>query len=159
MYIIYIVFIVKHSKTKRENLCWIERKNHSNTRKPFFTQKMDLWPPFSKKRRSKRVKNDSISELPDALTLQILSLLPTKDAFTTSILSKRWQYLRRSVHSFFIQCEDKSQTKNFISCVNYALDKSTCSKIINFHLDFTHLSKYESQLKFFNDQLLFPISR
>ncbi|WMV27129.1 hypothetical protein MTR67_020514 [Solanum verrucosum] len=120
---------------------------------------MNLWPPFAKKRRSKRVEKDRISKLPDALIIQILSLLPTKDAFTTSILSKRWQYLWSSVDNLFIQCEDKSQRGNFISFVDYALDNSTCSKIKKFHLDFTHLSKYESQLEFVDDELLFPISR
>ncbi|KAG5612488.1 hypothetical protein H5410_023769 [Solanum commersonii] len=87
---------------------------------------MNLWPPFSKKRRSKRVEKDRIIS---------------------------------SVDNLFIQCEDKSQRENFISFVDYALDNSTCSKIKNFHLDFTHLSKYESQLEFVDDELLFPISR
>ncbi|KAG7606294.1 putative F-box domain, FBD domain, leucine-rich repeat domain superfamily [Arabidopsis thaliana] len=36
---------------------------------------------------------DSISQLPDALLLGVLSLLPAKDVVATMILSKRWQFL------------------------------------------------------------------
>ncbi|XP_010507020.2 PREDICTED: putative FBD-associated F-box protein At1g55030 [Camelina sativa] len=37
------------------------------------------------------VNEDRISELPEALILQILSLLPTKLSIATSVLSKQWQ--------------------------------------------------------------------
>lgn len=39
------------------------------------------------------MSEDRISELPEALIVQILSLLPTKVAITTSVLSKQWKSL------------------------------------------------------------------
>ncbi|KAG7563658.1 Leucine-rich repeat 2 [Arabidopsis suecica] len=39
------------------------------------------------------VNADMITELPEALILEILSLLPTKKGIATSVLSKRWQSL------------------------------------------------------------------
>ncbi|WMV27126.1 hypothetical protein MTR67_020511 [Solanum verrucosum] len=124
---------------------------------------MDLRPCKRVEETNKKVKRvedqSQSSKLLDSLLILILSLLPTKDTFTTSVLSKRWEHLWPSIDSFFFSCKDKSQRKNFISFVDYVLDHSTCSKIKNFHLNFTHLSKYEQRVGFVDDIVDFKISR
>ncbi|XP_039684237.1 F-box/FBD/LRR-repeat protein At5g56420 [Medicago truncatula] len=50
---------------------------------------------------------DRISSLPDDILIQILSSLPTKQAFLTSILSKRWKHLW-----FFVPVIDFTKTKH-----------------------------------------------
>ncbi|XP_010094608.2 F-box/LRR-repeat protein At4g14103 [Morus notabilis] len=42
-------------------------------------------------------RRDRISELPDPIIHQILSLVPTKEAARTSVLSKRWRYTWTSI--------------------------------------------------------------
>ncbi|XVF78329.1 hypothetical protein PTKIN_Ptkin14bG0123500 [Pterospermum kingtungense] len=65
---------------------------------------------------------DRISNLPEALILQILSFLPTKQAVATSVLSKRWVRLWTSVPTLHLQdssiCRiDEQAKKTFVHIV------------------------------------------
>ncbi|CAL9220320.1 unnamed protein product [Arabidopsis halleri] len=63
--------------------------------------------------------NDRISALPDDLLLHILCLIPTKDAVTTMVLSKRW----RSVWTMLPKL-DYTENSEGEKCVWNFLDKS-----------------------------------
>ncbi|XP_057440869.1 putative FBD-associated F-box protein At5g56440 [Lotus japonicus] len=54
---------------------------------------------------------DRISTLPDDILCHILSFLPTQDTVVTSLVSKRWKPLWRSVPSLYF--DDQSHLQNF----------------------------------------------
>lgn len=69
---------------------------------------------------------DTISFLPDDFLLQILSLLPTKDVLTTSVLSKRWRYLWKLVHKLdYTHCDGNADDGRFVRFVDRSLLLST----------------------------------
>lgn len=69
---------------------------------------------------------DMISLLPDDFLLQILSLLPTKDVLSTSVLSKRWRYLWKLVHRLeYTHCDRNADDGRFVRFVDRSLLLST----------------------------------
>ncbi|MCD7447736.1 hypothetical protein HAX54_033526 [Datura stramonium] len=84
---------------------------------------------------------DWISQLPDALIIQILSLLSLTDACRTTILSKRWQYLwtcidNLSYHNKEYSCPDSLTAHKFISLTDNVLPLLSCSSIKKLSLGF-----------------------
>lgn len=60
-----------------------------------------------------KVDEDKISDLPDCVLHHILSMLPTKDAVATCLLSTRWKYLSTSVPN--IEGQDVKANEDKIS--------------------------------------------
>jgi hypothetical protein len=73
---------------------------------------------------------DRISDLPDSIICYILSFIPTKDATTTSILSKRWKLLWRSVPTLDFDDEtfkDFNSFREFVFSTIFSLRDDTLS--------------------------------
>ncbi|KAH0730391.1 hypothetical protein KY289_001579 [Solanum tuberosum] len=101
--------------------------------------------------------DDRLSELPDSLLLQILSLLPTEEAVTTCILSKRWQCLWTSLDTFSFSPRCFWRRNNgFPSFVDYVLSHSNASKITKFEIDCSRMYNYKSQI---NQWLTFAVEK
>ncbi|KAG5621458.1 hypothetical protein H5410_006676 [Solanum commersonii] len=96
---------------------------------------------------------DRISQLPDALIVQILSQLSIADAFRTTVLSKHWQYFWTSIDNIVYDnkeyCHsDGLMVHKFISLTDNVLPLLSCSSIKKFNLKFV--------LKFMIVCLIFP---
>lgn len=85
---------------------------------------------------------DRISNLPNDILIQILSSLPTKQAFLTSILSKRWKNLWCYVPDVeFMEAKDSGSKDSFDEFVYYVLrSRQTAGNhsIRSFILDVKH---------------------
>lgn len=100
---------------------------------------------MSSRRRRSTTKVDRISALPDSIICHILSLLPTKLSVTTSILSKRWRPIWKSVHILDFDAEsfpDFATFRNFIDSVIVARDPTLTLR--SFRIRFGPNYRYDS---------------
>ncbi|KAF9594458.1 hypothetical protein IFM89_031060 [Coptis chinensis] len=125
--------------------------------------------------QSSREIGDRISNLPDNIIHYILSLLPTKYAVGTSVLSNRWKCLWTGIHNLDF-CEQLSYSKSrarnnllkrkqiFIDFVDRVLPLLDVSNIIKFSLkcrefDAAHIIRWITTAKKCNvEELLLTIS-
>ncbi|XP_049354831.1 F-box protein At1g80960-like [Solanum verrucosum] len=77
---------------------------------------------------------DLISKLPDELLHSIISFLPTKEAVATSVYSKRWRFLWKSLSRLYL---DLYQINNHRARSLAIADKIISS--LSFSVDFFHL--------------------
>ncbi|KAK4709744.1 hypothetical protein R3W88_004257 [Solanum pinnatisectum] len=95
---------------------------------------------------------DRISQLSDALIVQILSRLSITDAFRTTILSKHWQYFWTSIDNLVYDNEDFSRSDSsmvhkFISLTDNVLPLLRTSSIKKCSLNFVF--KHEDDVSYF----------
>jgi len=82
---------------------------------------------------------DLISSIPDDILLYILSSLPTKQVVATSVLSKRWNPLWRSVPSFdFSICYENREEAcdHFHSVYSFLRSRDRDQPLLRFRLNY-----------------------
>ncbi|PWA97383.1 FBD-like protein [Artemisia annua] len=82
-------------------------------------------------------KVDRLSSLPEKVHSVILSLMPTKFAVRTSILSKRWRYTWTLIHNLDFD-DIRSNSYSHVDRV-LMLCKTTCVKILRLHFSKTKI--------------------
>ncbi|CAA7042383.1 unnamed protein product [Microthlaspi erraticum] len=81
---------------------------------------------------------DRISHLPEALLLQILSLLPTKDVVATSVLSKQWRSVWKMVPKLkFDYKSNRSKHETFSGIVCRLLLSHKAPVLESLHINFS----------------------
>ncbi|GKA35886.1 RNA-directed DNA polymerase, eukaryota, reverse transcriptase zinc-binding domain protein [Tanacetum coccineum] len=88
---------------------------------------------------------DRLSNMPDEVLSEILSLMPTKFAVRTSILSKRWRYNWTLVTSIDIDVLPFHGLLNCCAFVDHVLDRCKTTEIKLFRLHFSNLWLQESR--------------
>ncbi|XP_010431289.1 PREDICTED: FBD-associated F-box protein At3g52670-like [Camelina sativa] len=90
--------------------------------------------------RNRGVMNeeDRLTQLPEDLILRVLSLLPTKTAITTSVLSKQWRSLWKFVPNLKFDSEDhKSQDQTFSEGVSRSILSHKATVLESLRLKFS----------------------
>ncbi|PWA42570.1 FBD-like protein [Artemisia annua] len=97
---------------------------------------------------------DRLSNMPNEVLSEILSLMPTKLAVRTSILSKRWRYNWTLVTSIDIDVLPFHGVENCCAFVDRVLDLCKSTEIKLFRLRFSNLWVQESRMtKWINEAL------
>ncbi|VYS62587.1 unnamed protein product [Arabidopsis thaliana] len=91
---------------------------------------------MKRRKRGRGIVNaDRMSQLPEALIIQILSLLPTEVAVTTSVLSKQWQFLWKMLPKLnFDSLDQRHEFKTFSKNVKRALLSHKAPVLHSLHL-------------------------
>ncbi|GAU13058.1 hypothetical protein TSUD_173580 [Trifolium subterraneum] len=106
-------------------------------------------------------EKDIISTLPDEILCHILSFLQTKEVDATTILSKRWKNIWRSVSNVFIDASIENENSNpaFINFVNSVLFSRAALPIKSFHLQVSYDDGFEFPIKNFTNWINYVVQR
>lgn len=118
---------------------------------------------MTSKRTKRSKKADRLSNLPDEIISNILSLMPTKFAVRTSILSERWRYSWVLTHN--VDLDDRRAGRHGKDCLSDFVDRVLSMKVHKtykvelFRLNFTIWSFPKSTfLKWISDAIKLNVS-
>jgi hypothetical protein len=101
-------------------------------------------PPEKRPRHDNEENQDRLSDLPDCVLLHILSFFNSKHAVQTCVLSTRWKYLWKRIHTLILHSTDFSTLKKFAIFVSKILTLRGDTSTV--FLDLHHCGDIEPQL-------------